>query len=426
MGSTRTGCTPRPSDALVGYAEMLRHELAPGRGSASSSLCPGAVEGDLRSTAARLHGPQRYGGPAPTRRSAWSPKDSPMPADEVRPAAGPRRAGRRVSGSSPIPRRRSCLAARFDDRRHAFRLPGRGPSRGVTGAVRPGRGVASTPVPATNWPKKSTGCAPRVGWHGRPDLPGRLVGREVVAGVEGAAIGGGAGEVVAVGAPRRCSSSIFSVARTRAARRRPRGRRHAAVARPGRRGPIAMVGLGGAARPSPRWGTWPPPTRPSRPRLVARAGRPDEGVAEHERAATLREDLAALLERVDLAREARPSRRRSALCTKIARSPRKAASSRRKTSATTSHDAGSLRSATTDKRRVHPPRDVDDPGVGPRHRPGRAAPIPCVAPVIHTDRAAVAHRSAPRPSAGPPRRTRAPSPTRWSTNSSSGSVRPGT
>ena len=80
-GGLHNGLYTTTKHALVGYAEMLRHELAP-EGIGVSMLCPGTVEGNLRSTAARLR-PPRYGGPEPDPQVGMEPKRDPMPGDEV-------------------------------------------------------------------------------------------------------------------------------------------------------------------------------------------------------------------------------------------------------------------------------------------------------------------------------------------------------
>jgi NAD(P)-dependent dehydrogenase (short-subunit alcohol dehydrogenase family) len=80
-GGLHNGLYTTTKHALVGYAEMLRHELAP-EGIGVSMLCPGTVEGNLRSTAARLR-PPRYGGPEPDPQVGMEPKRDPMAGDEV-------------------------------------------------------------------------------------------------------------------------------------------------------------------------------------------------------------------------------------------------------------------------------------------------------------------------------------------------------
>jgi NAD(P)-dependent dehydrogenase (short-subunit alcohol dehydrogenase family) len=60
-GGVNTGLYTVMKHALVGYGEMLRHELEP-VGIGVSVLCPGLVESNLAATSAR-HRPARYGGP---------------------------------------------------------------------------------------------------------------------------------------------------------------------------------------------------------------------------------------------------------------------------------------------------------------------------------------------------------------------------
>ncbi|WP_241831873.1 SDR family NAD(P)-dependent oxidoreductase [Parafrankia soli] len=62
-GGTDTGVYTTLKHAVLGYGEMLRHELA-SEGIGVSVLCPGAVATNLVSTSAR-HRPERFGGPAP-------------------------------------------------------------------------------------------------------------------------------------------------------------------------------------------------------------------------------------------------------------------------------------------------------------------------------------------------------------------------
>lgn len=59
-GGVNTGLYTVMKHALVGYGEMLRHELAP-EGIGVSVLCPGMVESNLATTSARNR-PDRYGG----------------------------------------------------------------------------------------------------------------------------------------------------------------------------------------------------------------------------------------------------------------------------------------------------------------------------------------------------------------------------
>jgi len=55
-----TGLYTVMKHAIVGYGEMLRHELAP-EGIGVSVLCPGLVESNLGATSARNR-PERFGG----------------------------------------------------------------------------------------------------------------------------------------------------------------------------------------------------------------------------------------------------------------------------------------------------------------------------------------------------------------------------
>ena len=80
-GGLHNGLYTTTKHALVGFAEMLRQELAP-EGIGVSMLCPGTVEGNLRSNAARLR-PDRYGGPEPDPQVGMEPKRDPMPGLEV-------------------------------------------------------------------------------------------------------------------------------------------------------------------------------------------------------------------------------------------------------------------------------------------------------------------------------------------------------
>jgi len=59
-GGVNTGLYTVMKHALVGYGEMLRHELAP-EGIGVSVLCPGLVESNLGATSARNR-PERFGG----------------------------------------------------------------------------------------------------------------------------------------------------------------------------------------------------------------------------------------------------------------------------------------------------------------------------------------------------------------------------
>lgn len=60
-GGVNTGLYTVMKHAMVGYSEMLRHELAP-ENIGVSVLCPGLVESNLGSTSAK-HRPERFGGP---------------------------------------------------------------------------------------------------------------------------------------------------------------------------------------------------------------------------------------------------------------------------------------------------------------------------------------------------------------------------
>jgi len=63
VGNTHLGLYTTTKHALVGYSEMLRHELEPD-GIGVSVLCPGMVASRLASTSARNR-PERFGGPLP-------------------------------------------------------------------------------------------------------------------------------------------------------------------------------------------------------------------------------------------------------------------------------------------------------------------------------------------------------------------------
>jgi NAD(P)-dependent dehydrogenase (short-subunit alcohol dehydrogenase family) len=116
-GGLHNGLYSTTKHALVGYAEMLRHELAP-EAIGVSLLCPGTVEGNLRSTAARLR-PARYGGPEPDPQVGMEPKRDPMPADEVgRLLVRAVRAGQFWVFTHP--ETQELIAARYDDQRRAF------------------------------------------------------------------------------------------------------------------------------------------------------------------------------------------------------------------------------------------------------------------------------------------------------------------
>lgn len=60
---TNTGVYTTVKHALIGYGDMLRHELA-ADGIGVSVLCPGPMATNLGSTSAR-HRPERFGGPMP-------------------------------------------------------------------------------------------------------------------------------------------------------------------------------------------------------------------------------------------------------------------------------------------------------------------------------------------------------------------------
>ena len=60
-GGVNTGLYTVMKHAMVGYSEMLRHELEP-ESIGVSVLCPGLVESNLGSTSAK-HRPERFGGP---------------------------------------------------------------------------------------------------------------------------------------------------------------------------------------------------------------------------------------------------------------------------------------------------------------------------------------------------------------------------
>jgi NAD(P)-dependent dehydrogenase (short-subunit alcohol dehydrogenase family) len=116
-GGLHNGLYSTTKHALVGYAEMLRHELAP-EGISVSLLCPGVVEGNLRSTAARLR-PSRYGGPEPDPQVGMEPKRDPMPADEVgRLVVRAVRAGEFWVFTHPDTL--ALVTARYEDQRRAF------------------------------------------------------------------------------------------------------------------------------------------------------------------------------------------------------------------------------------------------------------------------------------------------------------------
>jgi NAD(P)-dependent dehydrogenase (short-subunit alcohol dehydrogenase family) len=80
-GGLRNGLYTTTKHALVGYADMLRHELGE-EGIGVTLLAPGVVEGNLRTTSARLR-PARHGGPLPDPQAGMEPKRSPMPGVDV-------------------------------------------------------------------------------------------------------------------------------------------------------------------------------------------------------------------------------------------------------------------------------------------------------------------------------------------------------
>lgn len=82
-GGVNTGLYTVMKHALVGYGEMLRHELAPD-GIGVSVLCPGLVESNLASTSAR-HRPARYGGPFPDPMAGRPMPPGAMPNEAVGP-----------------------------------------------------------------------------------------------------------------------------------------------------------------------------------------------------------------------------------------------------------------------------------------------------------------------------------------------------
>lgn len=82
-GGVNTGIYTVMKHALVGYGEMLRHELAPD-GIGVSVLCPGLVESNLASTSAR-HRPARYGGPFPDPMAGRPMPPGAMPNEAVGP-----------------------------------------------------------------------------------------------------------------------------------------------------------------------------------------------------------------------------------------------------------------------------------------------------------------------------------------------------
>lgn len=81
-GGFHTGLYVTTKHALVGYAQMLRAELA-AEGIGVSVLCPGLVEGNLSVTSAR-HRPARFGGPDPSVTSQ-PPNPFAMPSEAIGP-----------------------------------------------------------------------------------------------------------------------------------------------------------------------------------------------------------------------------------------------------------------------------------------------------------------------------------------------------
>jgi NAD(P)-dependent dehydrogenase (short-subunit alcohol dehydrogenase family) len=82
-GGVNTGLYTVMKHALVGYAEMLRGELAP-ENVGVSVLCPGLVESNLGSTSAK-HRPDRFGGPLPDPMAERGPVQGAMPNEAVGP-----------------------------------------------------------------------------------------------------------------------------------------------------------------------------------------------------------------------------------------------------------------------------------------------------------------------------------------------------
>jgi NAD(P)-dependent dehydrogenase (short-subunit alcohol dehydrogenase family) len=126
-GGLHNGLYTTTKHALVGYAEMLHHELAP-EGIGVSLLCPGTVEGNLRTTAARLR-PERYGGPEPDPQVGMEPKRDPMPGDEVG-----RLLVRAVKADEfwvfTHPQTEEMLRARYQAQQRAFEFLAADPTRG--------------------------------------------------------------------------------------------------------------------------------------------------------------------------------------------------------------------------------------------------------------------------------------------------------
>jgi short-subunit dehydrogenase len=82
-GGVNTGLYTVMKHAIVGYGEMLRHELAPER-IGVSVLCPGMVESNLGATSAR-HRPERYGGAFPDPSGGGGMPPGAMPNEAVGP-----------------------------------------------------------------------------------------------------------------------------------------------------------------------------------------------------------------------------------------------------------------------------------------------------------------------------------------------------
>ena len=84
VGGIYNGLYTTTKHALIGYADMLRAELAP-EGIGVSVLCPGLVAGNLSTTSARNRPPE-FGGPmaAPERRGGTG-MPSAMPGADVGP-----------------------------------------------------------------------------------------------------------------------------------------------------------------------------------------------------------------------------------------------------------------------------------------------------------------------------------------------------
>jgi NAD(P)-dependent dehydrogenase (short-subunit alcohol dehydrogenase family) len=78
----KNGLYTTSKHAMIGYADMLRQELAP-EGIGVSVLCPGLVEGNLNVTSARNR-PSRFGGPLPTPERHGMPSSA-MPNESVGP-----------------------------------------------------------------------------------------------------------------------------------------------------------------------------------------------------------------------------------------------------------------------------------------------------------------------------------------------------